>query len=228
MESFENLSGIPCVPESALAAGLAARLPETVPGPPWHCRVEVVIWCHRASGAAIDALPAPLRSRATGPLTIGMMVRYLDSPVGAYTEIAASSHLVRGRPLRAHVPFIAVDSFASLHAGRTNWAMPKAWADFAGHPADGTPMSGSGDGWRVGVTPHAYGPRLPLAAASGVEQVRADGSSLSMPVRLAGLGRLARVDTDVTSTGALAQWLRPGRHTGVLISRARLTVGAPR
>lgn len=231
MVSTDELSGVPGAPESDLPAELAARLPETAPAPPWRCRAEAVLWCHRAGGASTDALPQTLRPRAAVPATLGMMVRYSSSPVGAYTEVAGSPRLIRGRPPRAaqvHIPFMAVDSLASLLGGRANWALPKALAAFSGRPADGAPMSGSGAGWHVEVAPRAYGPRVPFAAACGVTQLRADGSPLAVLARCAGLARLARVDVDVDSTGSLARWLQPGRHTGVVITRARLTVGPPR
>lgn len=231
MESSETLVDIPGVPESALSAGLAGQLPKTVPGPPWRCRMDAVVWCHRASGAGADALPDTLRDRAAVPLTVGMMVRYRDTPVGPYMEVAASPYLLRGRfpqAIQAHVPFIAVDSLASLHGGRANWALPKARAEFSGYPADRIQLNGTGEEWHVDVRPRARGPRFPVAAASGVTQVWADGSALSMWAWLAGLGRFARVETDVASTGPLARWLRPGPHPGVLITGARLAVGPPR
>lgn len=231
MESTDELSGVPGVPESALPAELAARLPETAPGPPWRCRVEAVLWCHRAGRASSDALPQAFRPCAAVPATFGMMIRYSSSPVGPYTEVAGSPRLIRSRPPRGaqvHVPFMAVDSLASLRGGRANWALPKALAEFSGRPADGAPMSGSGAGWHVEVAPRAYGPRVPFAAACGVTQLRADGSAPFVWARFAGLARLARVDVDVASTGSLARWLQPGRHAGVVITRARLTVGPPR
>ena len=64
---------------------------------------------------------------------MGAFVHYLDTPVGPYAEVLASpAVLLRGGLLAAaHIPFIAVDSEASVRGGRENWALPKTLARFA-------------------------------------------------------------------------------------------------
>jgi hypothetical protein len=42
-----------------------------------------------------------------------------------------------------------------------------------------------------------------------------------------GRGRLVRVDVDVDPASPFAAWLRPGKHFGVEILRATMTVGVP-
>ena len=57
-------------------------------------------------------------------------VEYLDTPVGPYHEVLAGNLLWTGRLSVSQVPFIAVDSLASVAGGRANWALPKTMADF--------------------------------------------------------------------------------------------------
>ncbi|MHB8242684.1 MAG: acetoacetate decarboxylase family protein [Solirubrobacteraceae bacterium] len=62
---------------------------------------------------------------------MGAFLRYKEGPVGAYDELLAMPNvLLRDRRLSLHVPFIAVDSEASIAGGRGNWALPKTLAEF--------------------------------------------------------------------------------------------------
>src|SRR6478609_1264488 len=79
--------------------------------PPWPARVRATLWWHRSTSAARELGP----DGRTIPMTVAMMVDYLDSPVGPYREILASPVLhapgKRIGPMpRMAVPFIAVDS----------------------------------------------------------------------------------------------------------------------
>jgi hypothetical protein len=131
----EALMSISGVPESQLSRDVAAGLPDSAPGPPWDCRVSSVFWFHRAKPGAVEALPEVLREAPRVAITIGALIRYIDSPVGAYTEIIAAPAFVRRPFPRAHVAFIAVDSEASVVGGRSNWALPKVLARFEGPSA---------------------------------------------------------------------------------------------
>ena len=89
------------------------------------------MWWHRAAPAASDAVTGSLRGLPVVPLTVAALVRYVDSPVGSYSELVASPVLVRRAALPAvSVPFIAVDSWASLVGGRAGWGLPKTMARF--------------------------------------------------------------------------------------------------
>ena len=55
------------------------------PPPPWPARVRATLWWHRPTAAARSLGPSP-----SVPLTVGMVVDYLDSPVGPYREVLAS------------------------------------------------------------------------------------------------------------------------------------------
>lgn len=217
----------PSVPESALAADVVARLPEVAPPPPWACRVEAVVWWHRASAAALAAVPAAL-GRPRWGLVVGAAVRYLASPVGPYDEVLAG---VLGLPLRVHVPFIAVDDALSAAGGRAHWALPKVLARSSRTGSGLGPLSAvmAGDGWRVRATAQPHGPRLPVAGLVRGRQVGADGRPVPLSALAAGRARIARVDVEVDSEqsdrpDSIARWLRPGPHPGAVLT-ARLRVG---
>jgi len=224
-----DLAALPGAPESRLSDAVRARLPAASPPPPWPCRVEAVVWWHRASPAALAVLPAALTDRCRLPRVVGAFVRYLDSPVGPYEEVIGA---VMDRPLHVHVPFLAVDSLASLHGGRTHWALPKALAAFTRPAGSRGEVVAEGDGWRVAARARPAGPRLPVVARLRGMQVRADGHPLSNTCTGYGRARFARVDvqagTDLAGQpGSIAGWLRPGDHLGLVMS-ARLRVGARR
>lgn len=206
------LVDLPGLPESRLPAALAAQLPATTPGPPWPCRVRAVLWLQRAPS------PLPSSSLHAGrvrALTLGAVVDYLESPVGPYREVFAGP-LLRGTLLPVvHVPFIAVDSLASVHGGRAHWALPKAVAQFSD---DG--RTATGDGWSVAVTAREVGPRLPLRFPLVDDQ---DGRRAVVSLR--GRGRPARVH--VAAEGlTLRGWLGTGTHPG-LVAEGQLLVQAP-
>lgn len=209
-------------PESQLAAGDVARLPASTPGPPWRCRLEAVIWWHRAPAAMVADLPPELGARYGRALVLGALVRYLDTPVGPYEEIIGAVQL---RPLTIHIPFIAVDSLASVHGGRTHWALPKALATFS--HTDGQLLA-AGTGWRVAARARPAGPWLPLAGWLCGRQLDAAGRLRRSTTTVLGRTRLGRVTVQVDSDqagkpGSIAGWLRSGRHRGlVLHARARV------
>ena len=207
---------LPGAPESRLPAGLRTPPPGGTPAPPWPTRVQAVVWCQRAGPAALATLPAALRRRARLPLVVGAFVRYLDSPVGPYDEVIGAVLL---RPLHAHVPFLAVDSLASLAGGREHWALPKTLARFE-RGQDGTVARG--DGWRIEAGAHPRGPRLPAAGLLRTTQVDAGGRERTARAALRGSARaagvLVQVGTDLAgSPGSLAGWLRAGQHPGAVV-----------
>jgi hypothetical protein len=163
------------------------------------------------------------------PLTVALFVDYLDSPVGPYREVLASPVLrapsvkERSGPAIA-VPFIAVDSEASVHGGRTHWRLPKVPATFTGDVL--REVVASGDGWSVHVASHASGSRMPLLGLLPFAQPMPDGRWLRATARLRARARRARID--VAAEGpTLLKWLAAGRHRGVVITDGVLTVGLP-
>jgi hypothetical protein len=219
--SVHALQDVAGVPESALADAVAAQLPPAGPPAPWHTRADVVVWLHPAAPGAARHLPPDFRDRPTIPLTVGAFVRYRDTPVGPYGEILAAPVLLAEAPLPpACVPFIAVDSLASIRGGRENWDLPKTLARFAF--GSGT-ASAEGDGWRVDARirarPRALAIRLPL-------RDRQPGAGL-IDILAAGRAQPATVELDVRGP-QLPQWLLPGPHAAIAIRDARMTFGAPR
>lgn len=221
-----GLDRVPGVPESTLPAEALAGLPASTPGAPWQTVVEAVVWAHRASPDARDLLPPELRDRVVAEVTVGAFLRYLASPVGCYHEVLASPLLVRPSP-GVSVPFIAVDSLASVHGGRAHWALPKAVAEFDWAPGVAGPARATGAGWSVSARPQALPVSVPLAAWFSLIQAGAGGQLLTTRVRASGWGRAARVEVS-TEGATLPAWLRSGRHAGLVVRRASQRVGPPR
>ncbi len=215
-------------PESVLSPDLT--LPMATPAPPWRTRVRATVWWHRATPEGVLALPPELRGRTGPALTVGATIRYEQSPVGPYEEVLAVPHLLAPslpNLLSVHVPFIAVDSLASVAGGRQHWALPKTYAVLE---RSGDRVTATGDGWRVEADPTPGGPRVPLLSVFHDTQLDPTGL-VHARSRLMGTGRYARVNVSVTSAttgeaGSIGAWLRPGHHPG-LVLRGRLTVGAP-
>jgi hypothetical protein len=226
------------VAECVLGDALAARLPDRSAPAPWQTRVQAVMWTHPAAPGAVELLPEQLRGERIVPVTIGAFIRYLDTPVGAYGEVLASPVLLGRAPMPAsHVPFIAVDSLASIHGGRANWALPKTLAAFEWSATperfgrEAFTVRGEGthgpEAWSVSaaVTPRRR--RLPVRFPLRDVQLTPDGRELDVPIAAAGRAQLATVE--VTSSGpTLPSWLLPGRHRGFVLPEARMTFGAPR
>jgi hypothetical protein len=124
---------------------------------------------------------------------------------------------------RVHIPFIAVDSVASVHGGRAHWALPKALASFSWTGSTGARVDG--DGWWLAARVVRKGPPVPVFGRSTCVQVRPDGRVGTAKVAMRGHGRLVSVEVDVDPAASYADWLVPGRHFGVLVASARLTMG---
>jgi len=206
-------------------------LPDSTPGPPWVCKVEALLWWHRAVPAALAAAGAaddgPLAGRRISYVTVGAFVRYLDSPVGPYSEVFAAPVWASGRAglPSATVPFIAVDSVPSIHGGRAHWALPKELAAFSWESLG--VASAQGDGWSVSGAFSGRAPRLPIVGFLPCVQPFPDGSVRTSVVRQRGLARLGRLSVAV-SGASLAPWLLTGRHRCLQITNATMVVGPPR
>lgn len=221
-----EVSGLVGVPETALPGDVADALPTSTPGAPWRVTMSALLWRHRARSEAASALPPELVAKPKG-LTNAGFVRYAETPVGAYSEVMAAPVNVRGGLLpRVHVPFIAVDSLPSVHAGRAHWALPKVMASFD-WPEPGE-VRAEGDGWWMSARVVHTGPRIPLFGRSTNAQVRPDGRVGVSSTGMRGWARVVTVDVDVDPSASFASWLARGRHRGVQVTRAQLTMGAAR
>jgi Acetoacetate decarboxylase (ADC) len=202
-------------------------LSPSAPPAPWATALQAVVWWHRATDAAVDALPERLRGRPRLPVTVAALIRYAETPVGPYHEVLATPVILLEAPLPATtVPFIAVDSLASIAGGRSNWALPKTRARFEWSGA-GRELAAQGDGWGVAARVRPRGPALPFAAPLRNRQVAPDGAELVTVLRARGRLRLGRAAVEVSGPSR-PPWLRAGRHPAVVVPGARLHVDAPR
>ena len=216
------------LPESTPSPELLSRLPEETPPAPWRVQASVTIWWHRAAADAVSTLPAQLQDRANAPLTLWMLVRYADTPVGPYSELLVSPVMLRG-PRAISVPFIAVDSIPSLAAGRAHWALPKSLATFdwtSDRAVEVRPEDPADPPWNVSVvmSPSRLPLRFPMPGGGRSVQVAGDQLVTYSP-KMRGLARLVSVEVTGSGSGALRRLLRSGRHRGFSVPRARLTVG---
>lgn len=223
-----ELTGLPALPETALTDALVAGLPANLAPAPWECRCSAVLWLGRGGSAARAVLPAGLGD-GSALITVGGFVRYTDTPVGAYDEALGIVGSRSGLRAWGSVAFMAVDSPASLVGGRTNWAMPKTLARFAGEPAGTMTATGvDGLGWSMYADSRVVGPPVPLKMKAVARQQFPDGRIGESVLRFTGRVRPALVTVDVSSPGTLRRWLRPGRHLGAVIDDAVFTLDAPR
>jgi hypothetical protein len=217
------------VGETDLPPSLVDQLPANLAPAPWNVRSQSVVWWCRGGSAARQALPPALRSgRALA--VVGGMVRYDDTPVGAYDEVFGVVMSSNGGSPFGTVSFMAVDSPASLVGGRTNWAMPKTLAAFEGTVGSGQTMSARSAtemSWNVRATPTVIGPALPTRSTATVRQQVPDGSVRGSRLQSRGRMRPALVKVEVESAGELPTWLRPGRHLGAVIDGFAFSLAEP-
>lgn len=215
------------LPESTLPAALIQLLPDKIPGAPWRTQCHVVTWMHPVGPAALDAFPQPIRPAAVS-LVAWALVRYENTPVGPYNEVAATL-IPDGGDGYGHIPFIAVDSYPSIVGGRSNWLLPKSLARFVWTQdqlsANVTADAPSKPGWSITVSLTPTGEPTELAIPSNVQQVSTGGAVRRFTGNMAGSTRSAAVNVDGVAEGPLAALLVPGRHEGTILSDCRFEVG---
>lgn len=200
------------VPQTVLADDVG--LPEEAPAAPWRTAMRAVVWQGAPSRAARLAA-GPVASASRVAMVLGGLISYDDTPVGAYDEVIGVVGLLSGRGVEATVPFIAVDSPASVVGGRVNWALPKALARFTGTPSDG--MSAEGDGWAVRVSVRALGFSVPFRTRGRIVQPWPGGETRRARVSMSGRARPAAVRVHVEAEPTLSAWLRSGWHVGAVL-----------
>jgi hypothetical protein len=209
----EEMLGLWGVPQTVLADDLAARLPVEAPPAPWRTTMRAVVWNARPNKAAREAA-GPVAGRVAAVL--GGLISYDETPVGPYNEIVGIVGLLN-RGITSTVPFIAVDSPASVVGGRVNWALPKTLARFTGEPA--TEMSATGDDWVVRATVRPFGPAVPFRSHASLTQPWPGGGVRRTGVRMVGRVRPALVRVTVDAAPTLSGWLRGGWHLGAVLER---------
>ncbi|MBJ7332487.1 MAG: acetoacetate decarboxylase family protein, partial [Solirubrobacteraceae bacterium] len=210
-----------------LSPELAAQLPASSPDAPWALGLDAILWMHGAAPGAAEFVPAALRGRRQVPFTVGGFVRYAETPVGPYNEVWGSPVGLLHRGLTAAtVPFMVVDSLASIHGGRSNWSLPKSLGTFAWESdttvrADGESPAGP---WSVSAVASPKGPAIPFWGPSWLRQLTPGGEALRIGARGRGMARMATVRVETTGP-SLPEWLLPGEHVGLVIRRARMRFG---
>ncbi|HEX3823614.1 MAG TPA: acetoacetate decarboxylase family protein [Mycobacteriales bacterium] len=215
------------MPETELPDSLLEQLPATVAPAPWNTHCDVVSWLHPVGPEAVVAFPAVIRPAAVA-LAAWALVRYRETPVGPYQEIAVTL-FPDGGDGYGHIPFIAVDSLASIVGGRTNWLLPKALASFD-WSEDGRAVTIRGSApatpaWSISVRHAPADDPTPFAAPSLVEQVSTEGLVGRFEAELNGALTATTVEVDGHADGPLAALLRPGRFDGSAMSGCRFDVG---
>lgn len=196
------------------------------PPPPWHSRIDAVLWWHRATPHSRELVPAALGGRAL-PVTVGGLISYREGPVGPYGEVFGVVAAARGARAAGHVPFMAVDSAASMAGGRGNWALPKELASFEGDPGTPGRVAAHGDGWALEAVARARPRALPARVAAPCAQVWPGGALRTFPITVRGRGRLGSVELTHAPGSPLERWLLAGRHPAVFLSGVQV-VGPPR
>jgi hypothetical protein len=214
------------LPETLLPESLLAQLPASVAGAPWQTKCRVVTWLHAVDEAALAALPGGIRSAGIS-IVAWALVRYSETPVGPYDEVAAT--LLPADGDYGHIPFIVVDSLPSIVGGRTNWLLPKALAEFDWDDDDNAVTISShipaAPAWRMRVSFEASGDASPLEVPNHVQQVSTDGEVRGFDGAMTGAMRSAAVTVDGHADGPLSSLLIPGRYDGTLLTDCEFNVG---
>lgn len=225
-----DLARVPGVAECALSGEFAERLPQGAPAPPWECRADALVWLGRGGATARRALPDGVREGRSALGVVGGMVRYTETPVGQYDEVFGGVAFRQGATVRAGIPFMAVDSEASLVGGRSNWALPKTMAEFEGRTASG--MTATGEGWQVRTRVRPCGPALPVRSGATIVQQWPDGHARAATMWARARAQPAVVTVSVDSNRqpqpSLPGWLRPGKHLGLVVGGLWFTLGPAR
>ena len=170
------------------------------PAAPWRCEARAVIWACRGGRG----------------VSLGGLIAYRGTPVGPYQEIFAAPIALRAGGPVAQVVLMAVDSAASVAAGRRNWALPKVLARFDRVAGAATVR---GKGWQVTVTARARRRSLPVRARGRCAQPEPDGRIRDFAMRIRGRARLATVEVHHDAP-LLEPWLPAGHHLAVAFDGA--------
>ena len=188
------------------------------PHAPWAVRGEVLVALVRWRDGRPGRLPAGVRP-LPGPAAV-VAVRYTDSPVGPWLELAVAEPARLGLRPGLCVTTMVVSEVAAKVGNRLNWGLPAEVGRLE--------WFAEGDGcelvWRergIVVSGRPVGPVVPAALPVRSVQRRGDGPVL-VPRRLAALLRMARTEVTVPGDDSL-EGLR-GRHPGALLRSVRMVI----
>ncbi len=216
------------IAETMLPVDLIDRLPATAAPAPWRTHCHITTWWHRPRRGTAELLPAGVRDKKLNAV-IWTLVRYQETPVGPYDEIAAVVSFRGGAPV--HIPFISVDSPISIVGGRVNWLLPKSLARFEWTDAGVTITADSpaDPAWSLRATVRRRGWGLPFVSGFSIQQFGTDDPRpRRFGARMRGLAHPARVTVDGSASGPLAQLLRTGEFRGFDVTHARFNAKPPR
>ena len=205
-----------------------------VPDAPWalvgECLIAVIGGGSSGRGGA--GFPAGVR-RLPGPVLVVAM-RYTDSPVGPFLELAVAEPAHLGLRPGLCVTTSVVSASPARVGGRLGWGFPRElgrltwWRDGDGASlrwddraidVRAEPGRHAGRFRRLGSLAGLSGLRLPFLVPMRSLQRRTDGPVV-VPGHVRGIARLAHVDLVVPDDDPLA-WLA-GRHRGLVVSGARV------
>jgi Acetoacetate decarboxylase (ADC) len=215
------------LPETRLPYELLTQLPTAVSGAPWKTHCDVVTWLHPLDAAALDVYPDVIRP-AKIALVAWALVRYSDTPVGPYSEVAATL-IPDGGDGYGHIPFIVVDSLPSIVGGRANWLLPKALASFDWSD-DGRSVTVASDqprepAWSMTVWFQTSGAASELSVPNHVQQVTTDGDVRRFDGEMTGTMTSAKVEVEGHADGPLAAIFTPGSYDGTALTNCTFEVG---
>jgi hypothetical protein len=215
------------LPETELPDELIGRLPASAALAPWQTRCNVVSWLHEPDAAAIETFPPAIRPTSVA-LVAWALVRYEDTPVGPYSEIAATL-IPAGGDGYGHIPFIVVDSLPSIVGGRANWLLPKALAHFEwsgdGRSVTVTSEQPATPAWSITVSYVPAGDTADIAVPNHVQQVSTDGVVRRFDGELTGTMQGGTVQVDGFADGPLAALLALGSHDATIMTDCQFNVG---
>lgn len=150
---------------------------DDVPAPPWDLRGASFVTLQRVS----------IRR---GGIAVLALVRYDESPVGAYLERAVAVMTRRG----PSVIEMQVSSPASMRGGRRGWGYPKTLADLTWRETNEMTVFNA----RLQNREHiyrarAFGPSFPIRVRAWSAQTL-NGKDVRAPFQLRGRARLAKVN----------------------------------
>ena len=219
-----SVADVPGIRGTQLTAEIIQRLPASAPAAPWPLHASAMVWVAPAPSAAAAALQRGIAGR---PLAIGgMFVSYQDTPVGPYDEIIGFVALRRGWTVVANIPFIAVDSLASVVGGRANWGLPKTLASFAGDPLRDRAMRAHHADWEVTAQARRVGPAVSARSRLTLVQAGVEGREARIKGRARVRVRPALMQVRTSGVSELTDWLRSGRYPGLIIERCDGELGS--
>lgn len=161
--------------------------------------------------------------RLPGPCVIGA-VRYTDSPVGPYLELAVGEPARLGARPGVCMTTMVVNTPHARAGGRVNWGYPKELGTlrWSAHDDD-RELAWEERGLRVRGRPRRFA--LPVMVPVRNLQRRGDGPVV-VPARVRGRARFGRLEVDVPDGDPLAGIA--GSHPGAVVSAMRFVLDPAR